>query len=76
MLVGWVGRTSTAPECRAPPWTVERASLVNKTEGLLKFLTVWQQAPVTRDEPDRVVVEAESTPDATQVAFTFNRGDG
>ncbi|HZH13903.1 MAG TPA: DUF2381 family protein [Archangium sp.] len=42
------------------PWTARNASLAGSRGEFLKTLSVWQDQPVTPDEPSRILVEAEA----------------
>lgn len=55
----------------APPWTAKGAALRGKSGEQLKVLQVWQDAPVPSDPTRRIVVEAETTPDAARGNFTL-----
>jgi len=53
------------------PWNAEGAALRGRAGASLKVLRVWQAAPILPGRGDRVLVEAENTPQVAKGPFTL-----
>lgn len=53
------------------PWRAEGAALKGRAGAALKVLRVWQAAPISPGDVDRVLVEAETTSEGAKGPFTL-----